>query len=285
MATTATELTATKLWGGSTAVITGAAGGLGAGFAEVAASFGMSVVLIDVDADGLAGVVDRIVATGGRARAVVVDVRDFDQMQALADEVAATDPPIGLLVNNAGIEHVGLLWEEPPSAWHRVIDVNLHGVYHGVRAFVPHLVAGSRDSVVLNISSIGGLTTGGYHATYSVTKHAVLAMSEALADGLKDVGAPVRVAVALPGPINTRIYSVANTEAGEDSALGARLGSLRNMLGGDGMDPHEAAAMMLDQVAAGAFAVTTHPDWLERFGLQRSERIAQMSREPAKFTC
>jgi NAD(P)-dependent dehydrogenase (short-subunit alcohol dehydrogenase family) len=269
--------TARELWSGTTAVITGAGSGLGAGFAEVAAELGMDVVLCDIDGERVEAVVERLRAAGATAEGIVADVRRFEDVQAFADRVFATSTGVGLLVNNAGVEHLGLLWEEPPESWHRVVDINLNGVYHGVRAFVPRMVTQARRSVVLNISSVGALTTGAYHSTYEVTKHAVLALSEALADGLTITGAPVQVSVALPGPVRTRIYADANTGVADEGGFGGRLDAMRALLLDDGMVPVDAARSLLSQVAAGAFVVTTHVDWLRPLAAQRAQRLLEMT--------
>jgi len=265
------------LWGGTVAVVTGAGSGLGAAFAEVASSLGAEVALADVDEGRLDEVADRLARTGRRPRTKVVDVGRFEEVRAFADELVAGGVPIGLVVNNAGVEHVGLLWEEPPEAWHRVVGVNLHGVYHGVRAFVPHLVGQGHRSVVLNLASVGGLTTGAHHGAYEVTKHGVLVLSEALADGLRAIGAPVQVSVALPGPVRTRIYDDANETTTAGSPTGERVAAMRRLLADEGMAPAEAARTMLAQAAAGAFWVTTHPPMLRALAEQRAERLRELA--------
>lgn len=261
---------ARQRWSGEVAVITGAAGGLGSAFAEVAASIGMRVVLADVDSAGLDAVAQRVAAAGGVATAVVTDVRDFEAVENLAARTFEEHERVGLLINNAGVEHVGLVWEVPPEAWHRLIDINLNGVYYGVRAFVPRMIDSGRPSVVLNIGSVASLTTGAQHAAYQVTKHGVLALSEALADGLASVGAPVQVSVALPGPMKTRIYTDAN-----DGHAGEHVDAMRTMLD-EGMSPADAARLVLAQVAAGAFVVSPHPDWVRRIGAQRADRLRSL---------
>jgi NAD(P)-dependent dehydrogenase (short-subunit alcohol dehydrogenase family) len=250
-------------WAGRTVVVTGAAGGLGSAFSRTLAGLGADVVLSDVDDTALEAVAD------GVGTAIVADVREHDAVQALADQVHRDHGDVALLINNAGIEHVAQLWETPPEAWHRVVDINLNGVYHGVRAFVPRMLEAGGDAVVFNIASVAALTTGGRNAVYQVTKHGVLAMSESLADGLAAVGSGVQVSVALPGPVNTRIYADAE---GEGEAT-EHLGVLRSLLADQGMPPEEAATLMLEQVAAGAFAVSPHPEWVERMAKQRADRL------------
>jgi NAD(P)-dependent dehydrogenase (short-subunit alcohol dehydrogenase family) len=256
---------ARERWAGRAAVITGAAGGLGSAFTDVAISLGMPVVLSDVDGAGLEALAARVRGAGGSATTVVADVRDYDAVDALAATAFATHGDVALLINNAGIEHVGLIWEEPPEAWHRVIDINLNGVYHGVRAFVPRMIEAGRPAVVFNLGSVASLTSGAQHAAYQVSKHGVLALSEALADGLASSGAPVQVSVALPGPVSTRIYADANA-----GLPGAHVDAMREMIAG-GMSPTEAAPLMLAQVAAGAFAVSPHPEWVRRMAKQRAD--------------
>lgn len=253
-------------WAGRTVVVTGAAGGLGSAFSRSLAGVGANVVLSDVDEAALKEAAD------GVGHAVVTDVRDHDAVQALADQVHRDHGEVALLINNAGIEHVAQLWETPPDAWHRVVDINLNGVYHGVRAFVPRMIDAGADAVVFNIASVAALTTGGRNAVYQVTKHGVLAMSESLADGLAAVGSRVQVSVALPGPVNTRIYADAE---GEGEAT-EHLGMLRSLLADQGMSPQEAADLMLEQVAAGAFAVSPHPEWVRRMADQRVERLRSL---------
>lgn len=267
---------ARRLWAGATAVVTGAGSGLGAGFAQVAAELGMAVVLADVDRSRVEETTTRIRAGGGQARAEVVDVTSYADVEALAASVFESDVHVGLLVNNAGVEHMGLVWETPPEAWHRVLDVNLSGVFHGIRAFVPRMLEASRPGVVLNIASVAALTTGAYHAVYEVTKHGVLALTEALADGLKTAGASVRAAVALPGPVRTQIYVDANPGLAPDVDLAGRVEEMRSLLADQGMAPDQAARVVLAQVAAGAFAVSTHPDWLRSMSEARARRIARM---------
>jgi NAD(P)-dependent dehydrogenase (short-subunit alcohol dehydrogenase family) len=257
-------------WAGRAAVITGAGGGLGAAFAEALASVGAAAVLADIDAAGIEAVAERIRGAGGQATTVVADVRDFDAVDALAATAFAEHGSVGLLINNAGVEHVGLLWETPPEAWRRVVGVNLDGVYHGVRAFVPRMLDAGEPAVVFNLASVAALTAGGQHAVYQVTKHGVLALSESLADGLASVDAPVQVSVALPGPVSTRIYADAN-----EGEPGEYVDSMRAMLDA-GMPADEAARLMLAQVAAGAFAVSPHPDWVQRMAATRADRLRDL---------
>jgi len=256
------ELARSK-WSGRTAVVTGAGSGLGAGFARVLAGVGARVVLVDVNAAAVEEVAE------GVGEAVVTDVRDYEAVDALAERVWRDHGEVALVINNAGVEHVGLMWERTPEEWHRLIDVNLSGVFHGVRAFVPRMLAAGTEGVVLNVASVGALMAGPRHTVYQLTKHGVLVLSEGLAAELAAVGAPVTVSVALPGAVRTRIY--VDAHATDDAA--DQLGRVRTMLDETGMEPEDAAAMMLEQVAAGAFAVTTDPEGTRALADARAERL------------
>lgn len=256
-------------WSGRTAVVTGAGGGLGSGFSAVLEGIGAHVVRCDLDADSLRASAS---ATGETA---VIDVRDFTAVDGLADRLFGDSHDVALLINNAGVESVGFPWEQSPDDWHRVVDVNLNGVYHGVRAFVPRMLAAGKRGVVLNIASIGAFTASGRNAAYQVTKHGVLALSEAVADGLAAIGATVQVSVALPGPVRTRIYADAHS-AGDvkDHLIG-----LRSLLAHDGMPPEDAARTILERTAAGDFAVSSHPDWARQLAGQRAAVLSGLMRQ------
>ncbi len=246
--------------------MTGAGGGLGAGFARVLAGLGAQVVLADVNAAAVEAAAD------GVGVAVVTDVRDPEAVQALAERVWRDHGEVGVLVNNAAVEHVGRIWERPPDAWHRVVDVNLTGVYHGIHAFVPRMIDAGTDSVVLNVSSVGALLAGALHTAYQVTKQGVLVLSEGLAAELAAIGSPIQVSVALPGAVLTRLY--ADADATSDAE--AKRGDMRAMLENDGIEPEAAAAMLLEQVAEGRFVVTTDPDAVQQMATRRIDRLREL---------
>ncbi len=111
----------------------------------------MTVVLVDVNADAIADLRDEIRAAGGAATDVVCDVRDADAVQSLADDVYRDLGPVRLLVNNAGIEQFGYLWDTPVANWQRVVDINISGVFHGIRAFLPKMIATEAPAWVWNL--------------------------------------------------------------------------------------------------------------------------------------
>ncbi len=150
-------MTAREEFSGGIAVITGAGAGIGAGLARYASRLGMTVVLADVDADAVAGLRAELCAAGGSAIDVVCDVRDPDAVQELADKTYRDVGPVRLLVNNAGVEQFGYLWDTPVANWERVIDINISGVFYGVRAFLPKMMATDEQAWVWNLSSVGGV--------------------------------------------------------------------------------------------------------------------------------
>jgi NADP-dependent 3-hydroxy acid dehydrogenase YdfG len=122
---------------GGVAVITGAGARIGAGLARHAVTMGMTVVLADIDADAVAALCEELCAAGGSAVDVVCDVRDSVAVQELAEHTYRDVGAVRLLVNDAGVEQFGYLWDTPVANWQRVVDVNISGVFHGVRAFLP----------------------------------------------------------------------------------------------------------------------------------------------------
>ena len=210
---------AQELFGGGVAVITGAGSGIGAGLARYASQLGMTTVLADVDAEAVATLRDELTAAGATAVDAVCDVRDADAVQALADRVNSDIGPVRLLVNNAGIEQFGYLWDTPVANWERVMDINVSGVFHGVRAFLPAMLATDEPAWVWNMSSVGGVSTVQLQAPYIVSKHAVLALTECLRVEVELAGHDDHVCVqaVLPGPVQSNIFAAAG---GVDSTGG-----------------------------------------------------------------
>ena len=138
---------------GKTAIVTGASRGIGAATARELAGLGVNVVLVARSEGEIAGIADEIVKAGGKAAAVALDVARYVDVRAAADTAVERFGRLDILVNNAGlIEPIAHLAESDPAAWNLVVDVNLKGVYHGLRAALPVMV-GQGAGVVVNISS------------------------------------------------------------------------------------------------------------------------------------
>jgi NAD(P)-dependent dehydrogenase (short-subunit alcohol dehydrogenase family) len=267
---------ARERWAGGTAVITGAGGGIGGGMARAAAGLGMSVVLADIDAARIEPLARELAAAGTRVLAVPTDVTDFASVERLAEAAFDDVGDVRVVANNAGIEHVALLWEAPPEAWDRLLGVNLGGVYHGIRAFVPRLLEAGRPATLINTASVASFTSGTYQGMYQVSKRAVLALSECLAAELEAVNAPIQVSVVFPGAVDTPIFD----RAGEDGqGAGPMMKTMRDLLAEQGMDPDEAGSVIVHRAGEGRRWISTHPGVADAFARMAVDRLQEIRAE------
>ncbi|TQF65725.1 SDR family NAD(P)-dependent oxidoreductase [Rhodococcus spelaei] len=253
---------------GGTAVVTGAASGIGAALARRAATLGMHVVLADFDADGLARIAAEL--ADADVFAVRCDVTDAADVDRLAAATADRFGPVRLLVNNAGVESTGRLWEMAPDRFERVLAVNVTGVFHGIRAFVPRMIADATDAIIVNTTSVGAVTTMPAQAAYVASKHAALALTECLAVELAETGAPIRVAAFLPGPVHTDIYARADADGVAGDALRARM---RDFLRERGVTPAAAADALFEGLATGEFWIYTDAERADELLRRRADRL------------
>jgi NAD(P)-dependent dehydrogenase (short-subunit alcohol dehydrogenase family) len=270
-----------EAFGDGVAVITGAAAGIGEGLAVYAATrLGMTVVLADIDAGAMERVRTRIESGGGRAIPVPTDVREPDAMERLAERTLGDVGPVRLLVNNAGIEQFGYLWDVPVENWQRIVDINISGVFYGIRAFVPHMLASNERSYLWNLSSIGGVSAAPLQAPYIMTKHAVLGLTESLALEMQLAGAPIRVSAVLPGAVTSQIFNSAGGVASGDTQAAERQREQMLEIAAHGMDPMTAAEAVFQQAAEGEFYIVTHPELCLGVMRRRAEQLAER-RAPA----
>ncbi|BBX17822.1 oxidoreductase [Mycolicibacterium duvalii] len=274
---------ARETFGGGVAVITGAAAGIGAGLARHAHRLGMTVVLVDVDAQAAAALRDELPGSID----VVCDVRDADAMAALAERVYRDVGSVRLLVNNAGVEQFGYLWDTPVANWNRVMDINVSGVFHGVRAFLPRMIAAQTRAWVWNLSSIGGVAVVPLQTPYIVSKHAVLALTECLRLEVELAGHAdlIQVQAVLPGAVKSNIFETAGgvdpAADGTDVAAAESQRAAMLDIKADAMDPIEAAEVVFDQAADGAFYLLTQPDYVGSAMAERAEVLR--SRTPPQL--
>lgn len=190
---------------GRSAVVTGASSGIGLAVTEAFLAEGMRVVMADINEETLARHAARL---GDAVHPVVTDVRDPDAVaragQAAVDRFGA----LHVAVNNAGIVNGGNSWELSLEDWHRVLDINLLGVIHGVRAFVPLILAAGQEGHVVNTASMAAVQAIPNIAPYVVAKHGVLGLSDVLRLELNAIGAPVGVSVVMPGMIRTGLNPI-----------------------------------------------------------------------------
>src|SRR6187200_3263330 len=217
-----------KLEAGKVAVVAGAGSGIGLALAERFARGGLDVVLADVEEGALANAADRIKALGVRTLPVLTDVSDPVAVEALAGAAVERFGSVHVVCNNAGVGSGADPWFGPLSAWEWVLGVNLWGVIHGIRAFLPILISQGEGHIV-NTASIAGLNSGS-GPMYAASKHAVVALSEELFKTTKMVGLPVGVSVLCPGWVRTAIMAADRnwpTRLGESPSPALAAGVLR----------------------------------------------------------
>lgn len=269
-------------FGGGVAVITGAGAGIGAGLARHAAALGMTVVLADIDADAVAVLRDELVGAGADAIDIVCDVRDPGAVSALAVSVYRDVGPVRLLVNNAGIEQFGYLWDTPVENWNRLVDINISGVFYGVRAFLPLMIEAREPAWVWNLSSIGGVAVVPLQAPYIMSKHAVLALTECLRLEVELAGHKhIHVQAVLPGAVVSNIFESAGGVT--DGDVGAAESQRAAMLDikAAAMNPLTAAEAVFEQAAEGRFYLLTQPDYVGSAMAERANVLA--SQQPPKL--
>lgn len=254
-------MSARETFSGGVAVITGAGAGIGAGLARYASSLGMSVVLADIDAVAIAALRGELCAAGGRAVDVECDVTDPDAVGELADRVYRDVGPVRLLVNNAGVEQFGYLWDTPVPNWRRVVDINISGVFFGVRAFLPKMMATDEQAWVWNLSSVGAVRAIPLQAPYIMSKHAVLALTECLHLDVQSAGHDhhIHVQAVLPGAVVSNIFESAggvDSNAGDVAAAEGQRSAMLDIKAA-AMDPLAAAETVFEQAAEGRFYLLT----------------------------
>jgi NAD(P)-dependent dehydrogenase (short-subunit alcohol dehydrogenase family) len=197
---------------GRVAVVTGAASGIGLAIAGALGSERMTVVMADIDADALADAVGPLRDAGAMVEAVELDVRDPDAVDAVARRAVDRHGGLHVAVNNAGIVNRGNSWELSLEEWHRVLDVNLWGVVHGVRSFVPRILDSGDEGHVVNVASMAAVLPLDRLGPYTVAKHGVLGLSDVLRAELQEMGAPVGVSTVMPGRVKTGMNPIGTVD-------------------------------------------------------------------------
>jgi NAD(P)-dependent dehydrogenase (short-subunit alcohol dehydrogenase family) len=208
-----------KLVAGEVAVVTGAASGIGLALTVALGEAGLRVVMADVEAPALDAAADDLRARGHEVLTAVTDVSHYPELESLRDRTLATFGRVDMIVNNAGVVGPwGPCWELDERDWTWTLGVNLWGVVHGIRAFVPALVE-RRHGHVVNIASMGGLLALPGNAPYAASKHAVVAITESLAAELTAQETGVGATIVCPGQIPTRIRDSARNRPAHLTAV------------------------------------------------------------------
>ena len=262
-------------------MITGAASGLGLAMARTAAGEGMRVVMADVQADALDAAAAEIAALGAEVLSFRLDVSAAAEVEALAAATRARFGVPHLLVNNAGVGAGGLVWEPDPADWAWVLGVNLMGMVHGLRAFVPGMLEAAAadpgyEGHIVNTASMAGLVNAPNMGVYNVSKHAAVSLSETLHHDLALVTDRVRTSVLCPFFVPTAIgRSRRNRPGGPPAAAPTPSQRLAQSMIDKGVEAgkvgaDEVARLTFDAVREQRFYIFSHPQALgavrERLG-------------------
>lgn len=273
-----------KEFKGKVAVITGAASGIGRALAARCAQEGMKVVLADIEQPALSRAEEELSAAGTAVVAVKVDVSKAGDIEFLSKKTLDAFGRVDLLVNNAGVGAGTTIWESTQADWQWVMGVNLWGVIHGIRTFVPIMLAQDSECHIVNTASVAGLLP--YHpcAAYQVTKHAVVALSENLYFSLAQKNARVKVSVLCPGWVQTRIVdSERNRPAELQNApdqnptapeVEAIIQSFRQAAE-SGMSSEQLAGIVIQAIREECFYILSHPEFNPAINLRMEDILLQ----------
>ncbi len=241
-------------WQGKVCGVTGAGSGIGSGLARYAAARGMHVIGADVDDAGLRQLEETLRTRGLSIEVRRTDVRDEQAVDALAGHVFSKHGNVNLLFNNAGVLVDGKSWERPMRDWRWSFDVNVFGVIHGIRSFVPRMLAQGAPGRVVNTSSQGGLLGGGtFMGPYQASKHAVTVLTETLFNELALENAPVTASCLCPAEVATGIWK---SDRLRPEAERNRLGSVSERQFHDAVAGAVDRIMTPDDFAAQVFAAS-----------------------------
>ncbi|WP_448058621.1 SDR family NAD(P)-dependent oxidoreductase [Cellulomonas hominis] len=188
---------------GKVVAITGAAHGIGAELARRFAGAGARLALADIDADALAALHKELADAGAEVLEAVFDVRHSEAMEDFAAQTYRAYGAVDLFFNNAGVISVGTIWEQPLADWDWLLDVNVKGVVHGIRAFVPRMIAQDTPCRIIDTASIAGLLTVENSPAYVASKFAALSLTEVLELQLQGIGSKVTAHVVCPAVVQT----------------------------------------------------------------------------------
>jgi NAD(P)-dependent dehydrogenase (short-subunit alcohol dehydrogenase family) len=254
---------------GKVAVVTGAASGIGRGIAERLAEAGMKVVLGDVEEGALVRTAEAMAEVGADVHPVRVDVSRVEQVEALAAATLSKYGAVHVLCNNAGIvTGSSPTWQSSLEDWNWILGVNLMGVIHGVRTFLPIMIEQDQEAHIVNTASTAGLMYGD-GALYTGTKFAVVGMSESWYLELTRGGYKPRMSVLCPGFVDTNLLDARRNRPADLPAAPARPRGPEaeaawkriNELFKRGLSPRTVGDRVLEAILDERFYILTHPHW------------------------
>ncbi|MBV8913374.1 MAG: SDR family NAD(P)-dependent oxidoreductase [Acetobacteraceae bacterium] len=262
------EITIQEL-AGKTAFVTGAASGIGFALSRTFAEAGMKVMLADIETNALTTAVQNLQDFGPNVRGVTCDVTDPASVERAAKASYEAFGNVHVVCNNAGVGGGSGIDAISLDTWRWVIDVNLMGVLHGIRTFLPHIRAHGEGGHIVNTASMAGMNSGLGFSAYSASKFAVVNMSEGLAKQLAPLG--IGVTVLCPGFVRTRIWESGRnrpdrygpTQIADPASAAGKLLARLTELGQAGLDPTDVATQVLAAIRANELYVFTHAgaDW------------------------
>lgn len=265
-----------KVEPGMTAVVTGAASGIGYGIAQRALELEMQVVLADVEESALNRATGELAERhGDRVECAVIDVSEADDWAHLKQVTGSRFGTTDVLFNNAGVSiPPRRTWEVTLADWQWLLDVNLWGVVLGLHTFLPEMVQRDQGYVV-NTASMSGLLPSPRMAPYAATKHAVVGLSETLFRDLDATDSGVGVSVICPGRVDTRIFDAARNRKDRYGAGPERVArTLSSEQLATQMEPYEVGRLAFDAIEQRRFWVLTHPDLFAEAIRARGETTA-----------
>jgi NADP-dependent 3-hydroxy acid dehydrogenase YdfG len=255
-------------YGNKVVAITGAANGLGRELARRFADAGARLALTDIDAGNLDTLRAELVANGTEVLTSVFDVRDFEAMEDFARRTYQAYGAVDLFFNNAGVITVGTVWEQPMSDWDWLLDVNVKGMVHGIKAFVPRMIEQDTPCRIVDTASIAGLLTVENSPAYVASKFAALSLTEVLDLQLQAVGSKVTAHAVCPGVVHTDLDNcLRHRDPGTYDAddpyyktedYRSRFAVVTQSIP-VGLPVAEAVTVIIDELEKGTFYILTHP--------------------------
>lgn len=253
-------------WAQKVAVITGGGSGIGEAMAHRCAHEGMKLLVADIDIDAARAVAATIEAKGGTAIAARADVSEQEDVYALADLAWSRFGSADLVCANAGVVPAGRyrpVWDYPLEDWKWALDVNLMGVVHTIRAFIPRMLDQSTPAQFVTTASVAGLVSGSGSPVYSMSKHGAVRVTEALYASLKEIGSAIGVTLLCPGLVNTKIYQSERNRPGALVPEGGvaeetpELQAIADDLYNSALPPEAVVDQLFDAIAHGRFYAIT----------------------------
>lgn len=247
---------------GKVAVVTGAGSGIGAALVKGFADVGMRVVAADID---LAGAERTATEVGSDVLPVRVDVASGESVDELADQAFDACGRVDLLVNNAGVFQAGFTWERSREDWEWVLGVNVWGIIHGIRSFVPRMIAQDSEGHVVSTASVAAFVGGATSGPYVVSKCAAFSLAESLAYDLEAVQSKIGSSVLTPSAFDTGIAHTARVRpdryGSDDTPDGKATAEMLAQMVARGKAPSDVVEPVLDAIRTGTFLIPTMPSY------------------------